>query len=189
MQAAVLRLARPTASLRRAVVLRPFATATANPAHVAGATSAPASVTPKTANIPLNNIEQHWSKLSEDEQSTLYDELQELQKKDWKQLTLDEKKASYYVAFGPHGPRTPISKPGDNWKIAFWVSCAIGVAGLISFAIKSNRTVPRTMNSEWQEASNARAIEQKMNPITGISSEGYTGKGFVQSTSNSSETK
>jgi len=93
MQAAVLRLARPTASLRRAVVLRPFATATANPAHVAGATSAPASVTPKTANIPLNNIEQHWSKLSEDEQSTLYDELQELQKKDWKQLTLDEKKS------------------------------------------------------------------------------------------------
>lgn len=45
---------------------------------------------------------------------------------------------AYYVAFGPHGPRTPISKPGDNWKIAFWVSCAVGMAGLISFAIRSN---------------------------------------------------
>lgn len=54
------------------------------------------------------------------------------------------------------------------------------------------------MSKEWQEASNERAKEQKMNPIsgklylmyfsnpytelrffTGITSEGYSGKGFV----------
>jgi hypothetical protein len=27
---------------------------------------------------------------------------------------------------------------------------------------------PKTMTKEWQEASNQRAIEQKMNPITGM---------------------
>jgi len=56
------------------------------------------------------------------------------------------------------------------------------------------------MTKEWQEASNERALEQKLNPITGvysafagcagylsqlflagISSEGYKGPGFVQS--------
>ena len=56
---------------------------------------------------------------------------------------------------------------------------------------------PKTISKEWEEASNQRALEQKMNPIsgqfssvlrpallphvlhTGIASEGYTGKGFV----------
>lgn len=37
------------------------------------------------------------------------------------------------------------------------------------------------MTKEWQEASNERGREQKQNPITGISSDGYKGKGHVQS--------
>lgn len=56
------------------------------------------------------------------------------------------------------------------------------------------------MTKEWEEATNERAREMKLNPITGtcssitplpypnnnsrhvgISSEGYSGKGFVQS--------
>lgn len=120
MQAAVLRLARPTASLRRPVLLRNFATATADPAHVAGATSAPASASPKKVNIPLNNIEQHWSKLSEGEQSALYDELQVLQKKDWKQLTLDEKKAcepglSVFLYHRLHSPNSLLRSVRSSW--------------------------------------------------------------------------
>ena len=64
---------------------------------------------------------------------------------------------------------------------------------------------PKTLTKEWQEASNERAKELNLNPITGmystnynilcrlisymrlfsflflgISSEGYSGKGFVQ---------
>ena len=61
---------------------------------------------------------------------------------------------------------------------------------------------PKTINKEWEEASNQRALEQKMDPISGrcstrngiimsadsdvmrfvnagIASEGYSGKGFV----------
>jgi len=40
---------------------------------------------------------------------------------------------------------------------------------------------PKTMTKEWQEASNERARELNLDPITGVPSEGYSGKGFVQS--------
>ena len=35
------------------------------------------------------------------------------------------------------------------------------------------------MTREYQEQMNARAKEHKLNPIYGVSSEGYKGKGFV----------
>ena len=37
------------------------------------------------------------------------------------------------------------------------------------------------MTKEYQEQMTERAKEKKLNPISGISSEGYKGKGFVQS--------
>lgn len=111
---------------------------------------------------------------------TVQEQLEETMKRDWKELSLDEKKASYYVAFGPHGPRAPISKPGDNLKIFACVAALVGVTGVISALIRAGAPeAPKTMSKEWQEATNERALEQKMNPITGISSEGYKGKGFV----------
>lgn len=39
--------------------------------------------------------------------------------------------------------------------------------------------VPSTMTKEWQEASNEYARANKINPISGISSENYQGTGFV----------
>lgn len=110
----------------------------------------------------------------------VHSQLEVLQKKDWKTLSIDEKKAAYYVAFGPHGPRAPVSPPGQNFKVFLATMGLIGVAGIIYAVIRSYAPPPpRTLTKEWQEASNKRAIEQKMNPITGISSEGYKGKGFV----------
>jgi cytochrome c oxidase subunit 4 len=37
------------------------------------------------------------------------------------------------------------------------------------------------MSKEWQEASNEYLKSQKVEPITGVSSEGYSGPGMVQS--------
>ncbi|KAK7031185.1 Cytochrome c oxidase subunit 5B, mitochondrial [Paramarasmius palmivorus] len=177
MQAAALRLARQSASLP----LRRCLATTANPAHVASAsTSSPSPTKPKQAIIPISNIEAQWEKMSLEEKMTVQEQLEETMKKDWKELSLDEKKASYYVAFGPHGPRAPISKPGDNLKIFACVVGLVGVTGVISALIRAGAPeAPKTMSKEWQEATNERALEQKMNPITGISSEGYKGKGFV----------
>jgi cytochrome c oxidase subunit 4 len=43
------------------------------------------------------------------------------------------------------------------------------------------RPPPKTLNREWEEASNEFLKAQNVEPITGVSSEGYTGKGQVQS--------
>ncbi|KAF8447240.1 cytochrome c oxidase subunit IV family [Boletus edulis BED1] len=131
--------------------------------------------------IPLSNVEAQWEKLTMADQATVQRQLEEIQKKDWKSLSVDEKKAAYYVAFGPHGPRTPVSPPGQGLKVFIYTLGLVSVAGLLSLAVRSRAPPPpKTLSREWQEASNERAREQKLDPITGISSEGYAGKGFVQ---------
>jgi cytochrome c oxidase subunit 4 len=40
---------------------------------------------------------------------------------------------------------------------------------------------PKTLTPEWEEATNEYLKEQKSNPISGIGSEGYQGKGYVVS--------
>ena len=81
-----LRLARPR------VALRPYARSiTATASGHASATS-PASAS-SSAVIPLSNVEAQWEQLSADEQLAVHQQLEEIQKKDWKTLSLDEKKA------------------------------------------------------------------------------------------------
>lgn len=41
----------------------------------------------------LSNIESSWSKLPASEQHEVYQQLENVQKRDWKELTTDEKKA------------------------------------------------------------------------------------------------
>ena len=77
-------------SLRRApfrTPLRALATAAVPPHGVASASAS--SVTP----IPLSNVEAQWEKLSPEEQVAVHQQLEQIQKKDWKELSLDEKKA------------------------------------------------------------------------------------------------
>lgn len=38
---------------------------------------------------------------------------------------------------------------------------------------------PMTTTREWEEATNELFKRDKINPITGIASEGYKGKGYV----------
>ena len=91
-----LRLTR-TSALRPALVAqrRCLATATAN--HVDVPASAQSST--RVAPFPLSNVEAHWERLSSDEKVVLHDQLELLQQKDWKELTLDEKKAGAYHVF------------------------------------------------------------------------------------------
>ncbi|KAI6103671.1 COX4, subunit IV of cytochrome c oxidase [Pisolithus sp. B1] len=157
---------------RQQVALRPLTTA----AHA----SVSPTAAPSQSAIPLSNVEAQWERMSKSDQALVHRQLEELQRKDWKQLSIDEKKAAYYVAFGPHGPRAPVSPPGQGLKVVFATSGLIGVAAMIYFTIRSFAPPPpKTLNREWEEASNERAREAKLNPITGISSEGYSGKGFV----------
>ncbi|KWU43159.1 cytochrome c oxidase subunit IV, partial [Rhodotorula sp. JG-1b] len=113
-------------------------------------------------------IEASWKSLTPTEQEQTFKHLEELQKKDWKELSLDEKKAAYYVAFGPHGPREPIQ--ADGGKTLMGVTAAVAVAGLIFYMVrKGGKETPATLTREWQEATDERLREQRSDPFTGVS--------------------
>ncbi|GAA5833552.1 hypothetical protein JCM11251_003525 [Rhodosporidiobolus azoricus] len=128
--------------------------------------------------VSLANIEASWKGLTPADQEATFKHLEEVQKKDWKELTLDEKKAAYYVAFGPHGPREPVQ--ADAGKTVAGVAAALAVGGVLFYLMRlGGKETPKTLTREYQEAANERLIEQKSDPFTGITSEGYKGKGQV----------
>ncbi|BFZ55610.1 Cytochrome c oxidase subunit 5B, mitochondrial [Savitreella phatthalungensis] len=130
----------------------------------------------------LVNLQQRWDSMSPDEQADLSTELAKRQEGPWTELTAEEKRAAYFVAFGPHGPRASSHPPGFGTKVAVGTLLGLGLSTGIFFAIRSmGNPPPRTMTREYQEATNERMIEEKIEPITGVSSEGYKGKGAVQS--------
>ncbi|GAA5884027.1 hypothetical protein JCM16303_001365 [Sporobolomyces ruberrimus] len=136
------------------------------------------SASTSVAPVALNNIEASWKTLTPAEQEQTFKHLEELQKKDWKELSLDEKKASYYVAFGPHGPREPIQ--AEAGKTIAGVVAAVAVGGIIFYALRrGGAETPKTVSKEWQEAANEMLKEQKSDPFTGIGSKDYKGKGQV----------
>ena len=79
---AALQLARTRA--RVALSRRCMATAAVHPGAAASSSSAA---------IPLSNVEAQWEKLSPEEQLSVHQQLEQIQKKDWKTLSIDEKKA------------------------------------------------------------------------------------------------
>ena len=132
------------------VARRGLTTAAAHPTTSAAASSAP------RAAIPLANIEAQWERMSSEDQVAVHEQLEELQKKNWKELSLAEKKAgmfpfpdipyardvhclptAYYVSFGPHGPRAPINPPGTTLKVALGVSGLLAATGVVWFATRS----------------------------------------------------
>ncbi|KAK9778774.1 putative Cytochrome c oxidase subunit IV family [Seiridium cardinale] len=140
-----------------------------------------AASTHAISNPTLANIEKRWEGMPNTEQAELWMALRDRMKENWAELTLQEKKAAYWIAFGAHGPRA--MPPADEGrKVALYVG--IGVA--VSFALFATMRMfakppPATMTKEYQEASNEFVKNQRAEPLTGISSPGYSGPGMVQS--------
>ncbi|KAJ2002411.1 cytochrome c oxidase [Coemansia sp. RSA 2322] len=135
-----------------------------------------------TVAVPAGTrVEQTFVDLPQDEQRKTILQLNEVMKQDWTKITMEDKRALYFVAYGPHNARRPHVKPGDNMKVFVGVVATIALGlGLSSF-VRSSVPKSRTLTKEWQEDSNRIARENNINPISGVSSEGYKGKGFVQS--------
>jgi cytochrome c oxidase subunit 4 len=120
------------------------------------------------SNPTLANIEKRWEEMPPQEQADLWMSLRDRMKVDWKEMTMQEKKAAYFVAFGPHGPRRP--PPPDEGRKVLFISLAV-IAG--SFAVFTFTRMfaspirPRTMTKEWQEASEEYLKSQGTEPITG----------------------
>jgi cytochrome c oxidase subunit 4 len=94
--------------------------------------------------------------------------LRDRMKTDWKELTMQEKKAAYYIAFGPHGPRRPA--PPDEGRNVFLLSSAVIAGAFAVFAFTrmfASPIRPRTMTKEWQEATEEYMKAQGTEPITG----------------------
>ncbi|AEO71582.1 341d28af-8b7a-4027-9e4c-767c34573330 [Thermothielavioides terrestris] len=160
--------------LRNAVVRASRQSATAALGRRAASTHA-------ISNPTLANIEKRWEGMPMQEQAELWMALRDRMKESWTELTLQEKKAAYWIAFGPHGPRA-LPPPGENKKVALYTAIGVGISFIIFATLRSfAKPAPRTMTKEWQEATNEYLKSQKSDPLTGISSEGYSGKGHVQS--------
>jgi len=135
------------------------------------------------SNPTLVDIEKRWEGLPPQEQADLWMALRDRMKVNWSELTLQEKKAAYWIAFGAHGPRS-VPPPGEGWKVAGYTIAGLGISLLIFLAIRAGgKGLPKTMTKEYEEMSNEFLKNQKSEPLSGISSEGYTGKGQVQSPS------
>ncbi|KAL7931103.1 cytochrome c oxidase subunit IV family [Trichoderma chlorosporum] len=133
------------------------------------------------SNPTLANIEKRWEGMPLQEQADLWMALRDRMKGSWNDLTLQEKKAAYWIAFGPHGPRTA-DPPGTNARVAWGVAIGLGASLALFAAIRvAAKPAPYTMNKEYQEATNELLKAQGADPLTGITSPGYTGKGVVQS--------
>ncbi|KAF1844708.1 COX4-domain-containing protein [Cucurbitaria berberidis CBS 394.84] len=120
------------------------------------------------SNPTLANIEKRWEDLPPQEQADLWMSLRDRMKTDWKELTMQEKKAAYFIAFGPHGPRRP--PPPDEGRNVFFLSSAVIAGSFALFAFTrmfASPVRPRTMTKEWQEASEEFMKNQGTEPITG----------------------
>ncbi|KAG5438181.1 hypothetical protein PCANB_003032 [Pneumocystis canis] len=130
----------------------------------------------------LMDLEKRWDNMSPEEQMDIQRKLNERQRGPWSELTMDEKKAVHFIAFGPYGSRSIIHPPGFFKKVIIGTIGTIFISAILFYCIRSfAEPPPKTMTKEWQEASNELLKTQKVEPITGISSKGYTGKGMIQS--------
>ncbi|CDK27373.1 unnamed protein product [Kuraishia capsulata CBS 1993] len=121
------------------------------------------------SNATVTNIEARWEQIPESDQKDIIDALSERQKLPWTDLTNAEKKASWYISFGEWGPRRPVHSSADKTYIFWGVVIGLSLSATTFLAFRSQRNVPKTMNREWQEASDEILKERNTNPFTGYS--------------------
>jgi len=128
-----------------------------------------ASYATHTISTPtLADIEKRWPAMTTSEQADIAKQLEERQKVPWKELSVAEKRAAYYIAFGEYGPRAVLHPPGFHREVFTWVAVLIGVSYVLFEGTRYFAgPAPRTMTKEWQEATNERMKEQKVEPISG----------------------
>lgn len=76
--------------------------------------------------------------------------------------------AAYWIAFGPHGPRS-LPPPGEGKMIFKYVSIAIGISFVLFAMVRSMaRPPPKTMTAEYQEMTN-EYLRVRHNPLAPLS--------------------
>lgn len=114
----------------------------------------------------ITNLQGRWEKLPESDKQQLIASLAEKQKLPWNQLSLEEKKAAWYISFGTWGPRKPMETPEETAKIYKGIFIGFAVSSVLFMAYYANRNVPKTMNREWQEKSDEYLASKNANPFS-----------------------
>ncbi|KAI8844262.1 cytochrome c oxidase subunit IV family [Chytridium lagenaria] len=131
--------------------------------------TASTSVTPAA----FAQLETRWAKLPEAEQGAIADKLAAAQKGDWKTLSLEEKRAAYFIAYGPYGARNP-TDPALKYSVAAWTTGFVLLAAGLWRWWDSRKPTLITQTPEWKEAQKQIQIEGKENPFKGPAAAGLT---------------
>lgn len=131
----------------------------------AASTSASINITPAS----ISNLQGRWEQLPESDKQHLIDALSEKQKLPWNQLSLAEKKATWYISFGTWGPRKPMETPEQIASIYKGVIIGLALSFVLFGGYYSLRYVPKTMNKEWQEKSDEYLASKHANPFSSYS--------------------
>lgn len=139
---------------RQSIKLNSFASASA---LRSASTLTPASIT---------NLQARWEKLPESDKADVITAISERQTLPWNELSLEEKKAAWYISFGEWGPRKPLTSDADVKKIIAGVAIGCAVSFAIFLGYRSQRNVPKTMNKEWQLQSDEYLASKNANPFS-----------------------
>ncbi|KAK7203471.1 cytochrome c oxidase subunit IV-domain-containing protein [Myxozyma melibiosi] len=124
---------------------------------------------PPTIPTPLiSDLPARWESLPIKEQAALTVKIWKRQTLPWTELTLDEKRASFYISYGPWGPRKPMHGPYDTYKIIGGVILGLAASVVLFATARSfGGPAPRTLNRQWQEASDERYNTGLVEPFRG----------------------
>ena len=84
--------------------------------------------------------------MSPDEQASIQSQLAKRQEGPWTELTPEEKRAAYFVAFGEHGPRANVHPKGFYSKVMVGTVAGIAAGSALFYLIRmGGKEPPRTM--------------------------------------------
>lgn len=114
----------------------------------------------------ITNLSGRWEKLPESDKQDIITSLSERQQLPWTQLSLEEKKAAWFISFGQWGPRKPLRTDEDVKKIWVGIFGGLAVSFALFLAYRSQRNIPKTMNKEWQLKSDEYLASKNANPFS-----------------------
>lgn len=103
----------------------------------------------------------------------------ELQAGDWRNMSLEEKKAAHFLAWGPVAEANTEFRQAVGIRVALILAGVFGAYMALRAFFRSRKELP-TLEPEWVEASRERMIHERMNPYTGESAHLFTKDGIKE---------
>lgn len=85
--------------------------------------------------------------MSPEEQADIQSQLVKRQEGPWTELTPEEKRAAYFVAFGEHGPRANVHPKGFQYRVIVGTVLGLAASSVMFYGIRlMANPPPRTMS-------------------------------------------